>query len=176
MERTEKRRNQRTQTEVCFVRKLELLTQNQLRLVMRDKIAPLAVGGEESLQRAAYAMVRMAHSDEALAVMFDVEVGHSVGTMSFTLKTADGKCSVELSSDGQRAWVSGASEELELKHKGAADDKLWWHLVVLPLKGIALSNNASGVEIEFNISMVDELASSKNIYADLKLECSANLV
>ena len=102
MERKEKKLNRKQLFEICFVRQLELLHNDQLRLVMRDKIAPLMVGGDDSLQRAAFAAVRVAHSDEALAVMFEVEAAHSVGTMKASFQMQEKCFSVEISSDGEK--------------------------------------------------------------------------
>lgn len=176
MERKEKKHNHRPQIEVCFVRNLELLHDDELRLVMRDKLAPLVVGGDDSLQSDAFAAVRLAHSDEALAVMFEVEATHCVGTMSFALKWAEGECGVELSSDGEQAWMSGVSDQGALHHFGAADDSRWWHVAVLPLATINMCNNTTGVDADFAVSAVDSSDAESHTYGDLTLHCSADLV
>lgn len=176
MDHNEKKKNRRTQTEVCFVRNLELLHDDDLRLVMRDKLEPLVFGGEESMQSNAFAVLRLAHSDDAFAVMFEVEASHCVGTMGFTLKPDGGVCSVEISSDGEKLWMTGLSEPQAVHHFGNADEKRWWHIVVIPLAAMNLSHNATALEADFVVSIVDSLPSSKQAYADLTLKSSANLV
>lgn len=176
MERKAKKSCHRAQTEVCFVRNLELLHNDQLRLVMRDKIAPLMVGGDDSLQRAAFAAVRVAHSDEALAVMFEVEAAHSVGTMKASFQMQEKCFSVEISSDGEKMWLTGVSDQAAVRHFGSADAKRWQHIVVIPFAIIDLCNNAKGVEAQFEVSVVDSLASTKEAYADLTLHGTADLV
>lgn len=176
MDRNEKKKNRRTETEVCFVRILELLHDDDLRLVMRDKLEPLVFGGENMLQNNAFAVLRLAHSDDALAVMFEVEAAHCVGTMGFTLKPNGGVCSVEISSDGEKIWTMGISEPKEVHHFGKADEKSWWHVIVMPLAAINLSHNTTALEADFVVSVVDSLASSKDVYADLTIKCKVDLV
>ena len=176
MERKVEKQSHRTQTEVRFVRNLELLHDDELRLVMRDKLAPLMVGGDDSLLSNAFASVRLGHSDEALAVMFEVEAAHSAGTMSAVFKVQDKTCSVELSSDGQKIWTEGISEEQEVRHFGLADSKRWIHLIVIPFANIDLCNNSKAVEAHFTVSVVDDLASSKQSYSSLAMTCIADFV
>lgn len=176
MERKAKKSCHRAQTEVCFVRNLELLHDDELRLVMRDKLAPLVVGGGDSLTGDAYAVVRLAHSDEALAVMFEVEATDCVGTMTFALRWSAGECQVELRSDGEQAWCEGVSDKCALRHFGAADNKHWWRVAVLPLAAIALPNNTAGIEADFTIAAVGASAAEQQAHFDLSVHCTANLV
>ena len=64
--------------EVRFIRNLEQLGDNDLRLVLRDKIAPEKIEcvNWEEFPYAPRVEFRVAHSDDAIVVMFDVEEEH----------------------------------------------------------------------------------------------------
>lgn len=60
--------------EVCFVRNIEALQEQQIFLVMRDKLPPHSLE-DESLESSPFSLLRfrVAHSDKAFALMIDAE-------------------------------------------------------------------------------------------------------
>lgn len=60
--------------EACFIRDIEKLTEEQIFLVMRDKLWPYSLE-DESLDSSPFSLqrFRVAHSDNILAVMVDAE-------------------------------------------------------------------------------------------------------
>lgn len=74
---TENRATKRS-LEVRFIRNIEQLAENDLRLVLRDKVAPTPIDcvNWEEFPYAPRVEFRVAHSDNAFVVMFDVEESH----------------------------------------------------------------------------------------------------
>lgn len=129
--------------EVRFVRNIELLHEQQIFLVMRDKLEPHSLE-ESHLATSPFSKLRfrVAYSDSALALMVDAEPQEGMaGALDVELQLCSAECGCQISYDSRQ----GVSEDSETcheslmpcsftsqQHPDLAGSRLW-RIVLLPL-------------------------------------------
>lgn len=158
MENKAKEQSGRRHHEVCFVRNLESLHEDDLRLVLRDKIAPVS-GGD------ALSQVRVAHSDEALAVMFSLMADeHQAVGFACSIKAEE--ADFEVGCDGH-IYIKGV-DATAVEYFSRYDNGKRWYVVVVELRRAGLANNAKAVELDIILPHTAEQESATlHLVADL---------
>lgn len=149
--------------EVRFVRNIEHLHEQQIFLVMRDKLEPHSLE-ESHLATSPFSKLRfrVAHSDSALALMVDAEPQEGMsGALDVVLQLRSVERDCQLSYDS-RQGVSEGSEACHesllpcsfssQQHPDLAGSRLW-RIVLLPLGECAL---VSGKRAEFSLAVSGE--------------------
>lgn len=133
----------RKHIEVCFVRNLETLHEDNLRLVLRDKIAPMSAGVGCGLSQ-----VRVAHSDDALAVMFDV-VADDEASVGFAFAVCHKKATFEVGCDGH-IYIKGVDTSA-VEYFSRYDEGRRWYVVVVALRRAGLECDTKGVAMDITL-------------------------
>ena len=150
-----KNKHNRYHYEVCFVRNLECLHDDELRLVLRDKVMPLGPQSEEEGVVCDDALLRIAHSDTAFTAMFEVCCGDFDGESiepdaeayaeTFSLEIDNGEREIELGSDAH-IYFKGV-ERKEIRYFSFQSGHKRWYVIVVPLTAMGLKSNARGVQM-----------------------------
>lgn len=125
--------------EVCYVRNLEMLSDDELRLVMRDKVQPVSPAA------ACGSLLRIAHSDSAMAVMFEVNGAAGQGVDHFSVEIDNGVESVGFGSDSHIYFRHIAVESA--RYYSHSEPQRRWYVVVMLLSAMGLQHNSQGVNM-----------------------------
>lgn len=152
---TAKNKHNRFHYEVCFVRNLECLHDDELRLVVRDKVVPLGPQSEEQGVVCNDALLRIAHSDMAFMAMFEVDCGGfedewvepdaEAYAETFSLEIDNGEREIELGSDAN-IYFKGVDRK-DIRYFSFQSGHKRWYVIVVPLAAMGLKNNARGVQM-----------------------------
>lgn len=143
MEHKVNENSRRKHIEVCFVRNLETLHEDDLRLVLRDKIAPVSETDAEGLSQ-----VRVAHSDDALAVMFDVAVSEE-RSVGFAFSVRGASADVEVGCD-DHIYIKGV-DTTAVEYFSRYDEGRRWYVIVVGLRRAGLDSGARAVEMDITL-------------------------
>lgn len=127
--------------EVCFVRNIELLHEQQIFLVMRDKLAPHSLEASH-LATSPFSKLRfrVAHSDTAVALMIDAEPQAGASEeldVELQLRSVEQDCSVGYNSRDEKSAEASHGTAVPYsfssqQHPDLAGGRLW-RIVLLPL-------------------------------------------
>lgn len=153
--------NNRKHIEICFVRNLESLHDDDLRLVIRDKIEPMPnKSGKSSLSQ-----VRIAHSDESLAIMFNIEAEKDMEAR-FAFEAQNNERTIEVGSDAN-IYIKGV-EGSAVNYFSCHDSGQRWYVMVISLAKAGIANSARGVLLDITLPhTAAEEASTLHLKADL---------
>ena len=148
--------------EARFIRKIEQFRDKEIRLVLRDGVAahsiPLPIDDFEGGCSTANASFRVAHSDDALAVMFEVEEDntHDESRVSISIEHPTGESIFNF--DATRTGSLHASHQdaplpeevlsqirifgsfAETKSETTDKDNKWWVIMIIPFPVLGLNS------------------------------------
>lgn len=142
--------------EVCFVRNIETLHEQQIFLVMRDKLNPHSLE-DERLESSPFSLLRfrVAHSDRAFALMVDAEPaaeGDDDLCFEMRLTSESGEHVVVARAGGEQALVDGCVAEgvksFSSRQHPQLGGKRKWRVVTLPMALLGRSAARVGLTLK----------------------------
>ena len=150
--------------EARFIRKIEQFRDNDIRLVLRDGVAahsvslPIEADDIERNNHSSIASFRVAHSDDALVVMFEVEEDntHDESRVSITIEHPAGESIFNF--DATRTGSLHASHQdaplpeevlsqirifgsfADTKSEATDKDNKWWLIMIIPFPVLGLNS------------------------------------
>lgn len=125
--------------EALFVRNIEQLQEQQVFLVMRDKLSSQSLE-DESLVSSPFSMLRfrVAHSDRYFSLMVDSEASDAEDCeLLFTLQlVAERELTIEALAGGEQVSGGGVRSFSSQQHPSLGGGRKW-RIILLPLESVA---------------------------------------